>query len=82
MAPYLWVTGGRTAGSGSRPRVDGLNLATSGGPVKQLVQPVLSILWAALIPREHLAWATVVGGLAVVLCARSAVRTRLSGKAG
>ena len=42
----------------------------------QLVQPVLSIAWAALILREQLTWATVVGGLAVILCARSAVRTR------
>lgn len=37
----------------------------------QLVQPVLSILWAALLLREELGWATVVGGLVVVLCARS-----------
>lgn len=44
----------------------------------QLVQPVLSILWAALLLRERVGWATVVGGLAVVACARSAVRTRLS----
>lgn len=46
----------------------------------QLVQPVLSILWAALLLREHVGWATVVGGLAVVACARSAVRTRLSSR--
>jgi drug/metabolite transporter (DMT)-like permease len=46
----------------------------------QLVQPVLGILWAALLLREELSWATVVGGLAVVLCARSAVRTRLSSR--
>jgi drug/metabolite transporter (DMT)-like permease len=46
----------------------------------QLVQPVLSILWAALLLREELGWATVVGGLVVVLCARSAVRTRLSSR--
>jgi len=44
----------------------------------QLVQPVLSILWAALLLREQIGWATVVGGLLVVTCARSAVRTRLS----
>ncbi|WP_084697315.1 DMT family transporter [Glaciibacter superstes] len=44
----------------------------------QLVQPVLSILWAALLLREELGWATVLGGLAVVLCAGVAVRTRLS----
>lgn len=46
----------------------------------QLVQPVLSILWAALLLREELGWATVVGGLVVVLCAGSAVRTRLSSR--
>lgn len=46
----------------------------------QLVQPVLSILWAALLLREEIGWATVVGGLVVVLCARSAVRTRLSSR--
>ena len=46
----------------------------------QLVQPVLSICWAALLLREQVGWATVVGGLAVVACARSAVRTRLSSR--
>jgi drug/metabolite transporter (DMT)-like permease len=44
----------------------------------QLVQPVLSILWAALLLREDVGGATVVGALVVVLCARGAVRTRLS----
>ncbi|WP_369045360.1 DMT family transporter [Sinomonas sp. P10A9] len=43
----------------------------------QLVQPVLSILWAALILGEQLTPATVMGGLAVILCAALAVRTRL-----
>jgi drug/metabolite transporter (DMT)-like permease len=43
----------------------------------QLVQPVLSIAWAVLLLGEQLTWATAVGGLAVILCARSAVRTRL-----
>ncbi|GAB3871011.1 DMT family transporter [Terrabacter terrigena] len=47
----------------------------------QLVQPVLSILWAALILREQLTWPTVLGGLAVVACARFAVRARLGGVA-
>ncbi|NHC46033.1 DMT family transporter [Motilibacter aurantiacus] len=42
----------------------------------QLVQPVLSILWAALLLHEQLSAATAAGGLAVVACARSAVRTR------
>ena len=46
----------------------------------QLVQPVLSISWAALLLRERVGWATVLGGLIVVACARSAVRTRLIGK--
>ena len=44
----------------------------------QLLQPVLSILWAALLLREHVGWATVVGGLLVGACARSAVRQRLA----
>lgn len=43
----------------------------------QLVQPVLSIAWATLLLGEQLTWATAVGGVAVILCARSAVRTRL-----
>jgi drug/metabolite transporter (DMT)-like permease len=43
----------------------------------QLVQPVLSILWAAVMLREHLTWPTVLGGLVVIGCARFAVRARL-----
>ncbi len=43
----------------------------------QLVQPVLSILWAALLLREPVGWPTILGGLAVVACAALAVRTRL-----
>ncbi|GAA2723312.1 DMT family transporter [Cellulomonas aerilata] len=43
----------------------------------QLVQPVLSIVWAAVILHEHVTWATVLAGLTVIACARSAVRTRL-----
>jgi len=46
----------------------------------QLVQPLLSILWAALLLGEQVGWATVVGGLVVVACARSAVRTRHSSR--
>lgn len=46
----------------------------------QLVQPVLTLAWAAVLLREGLSWATVLGGLAVVLCARGAVRTRLRGR--
>lgn len=43
----------------------------------QLVQPVLSIMWAALILSEQVTWPTVLGGLAVIACARLAVRARL-----
>ncbi|MFT4229420.1 MAG: DMT family transporter [Microbacterium sp.] len=43
----------------------------------QLVQPVLSMLWAALLLHEHIGWETVIGGLAVIACAALAVRTRL-----
>ena len=43
----------------------------------QLVQPVLSILWAAFLLHEELSWTTVLGGLAVIVCAGIAVRTRL-----
>jgi drug/metabolite transporter (DMT)-like permease len=43
----------------------------------QLVQPVLSIAWAALLLREELTWPTVLGGIAVIACAGLAVRIRL-----
>ena len=43
----------------------------------QLVQPLLSLCWAALLLGERLTAATVVGGLVVVLCAGVAVRARL-----
>lgn len=43
----------------------------------QLVQPVMSICWAALLLREQITWATILGGLAVILCAAIAVRVRL-----
>lgn len=43
----------------------------------QLVQPVLSICWAALLLNEQLTWATILGGVAVLLCAGVAVRVRL-----
>lgn len=42
----------------------------------QLAQPVLSILWAALLLREHLTWQTIFGGMAVIACAGIAVRIR------
>ena len=44
----------------------------------QLIQPVLSICWAGLLLGETLAGTTIAGGLAVILCAGLAVRTRLS----
>ena len=44
----------------------------------QLVQPVLSITWATLLLSEQLTWTTALGGFVVILCARVAVRTRLS----
>jgi drug/metabolite transporter (DMT)-like permease len=43
----------------------------------QLVQPVLSLLWAALLLHEQLSWTTLVGGGLVIACAGSAVRSRL-----
>ena len=46
----------------------------------QLVQPVITIVWAALILREELTWTTVLGGVAVVLCAGLAVRVRMRPK--
>ncbi|MCP2636083.1 DMT family transporter [Microbacterium sp. HD4P20] len=42
----------------------------------QLVQPVLSILWAAILLHEGIGWPTVIGGFAVIGCAALAVRTR------
>ncbi|MBB4931731.1 drug/metabolite transporter (DMT)-like permease [Lipingzhangella halophila] len=47
----------------------------------QLVQPVLSIIWAALLLREELTWPTLLGGVAVILCAGIAVRIRLDSNA-
>ncbi|WP_426766228.1 DMT family transporter [Pseudarthrobacter sp. 1G09] len=43
----------------------------------QLLQPVLSICWAALLLGEAVTRTTVIGGLAVILCAGAAVRVRL-----
>ncbi|MGI3780868.1 MAG: DMT family transporter [Janthinobacterium lividum] len=42
----------------------------------QLVQPVLSIAWAALLLGEQVEWTTLAGGLVVVACAALAVRAR------
>lgn len=47
----------------------------------QLVQPALSIIWAALLLREELTWPTILGGVAVILCAGIAVRIRNASKA-
>ncbi|GAA4523352.1 DMT family transporter [Amycolatopsis samaneae] len=43
----------------------------------QLVQPVLTLSWAALFLGERLTWPTVLGGVAVIGCAGFAVRARL-----
>jgi drug/metabolite transporter (DMT)-like permease len=43
----------------------------------QLIQPVLSICWAGLLLGEALTWTTIIGGLAVIICAGAAVRVRL-----
>lgn len=48
----------------------------------QLVQPVLSICWAALFLHEQLTWPTLLGGLAVIACAGATVRARLGLTAG
>lgn len=42
----------------------------------QLIQPVLSIAWAAIILHEHVGLATVLGGVSVIGCALLAVRAR------
>ena len=44
----------------------------------QLTQPVLSILWAALLLHEQLTWTTILGGIAVILCSGIAVRVRVN----
>jgi drug/metabolite transporter (DMT)-like permease len=44
----------------------------------QLVQPVLTILWAGLLLHERLTPLTIGGGLAVILCARAAVGARMN----
>ncbi|WP_420842441.1 DMT family transporter [Glycomyces paridis] len=42
----------------------------------QLVQPVMTITWAALLLGEQVTWLTAAGGLAVVACTGLAVRRR------
>ncbi|MGA9873619.1 MAG: DMT family transporter, partial [Rhodococcus sp. (in: high G+C Gram-positive bacteria)] len=44
----------------------------------QLVQPVMTICWAALLLGEVLTWQTAVGGIAVIACAAGAVVVRSS----
>ncbi len=44
----------------------------------QLIQPVLTICWAAILLGEGLTWPVVMGGAAVIVCATVAVRTRMS----
>ncbi|MBD0024049.1 EamA family transporter [Gordonia pseudamarae] len=44
----------------------------------QLVQPVLSIAWAAVLLGEHLTWGTTVGAIAIIGFALAAVRARTS----
>ncbi|HKP08611.1 MAG TPA: DMT family transporter [Microbacterium sp.] len=46
----------------------------------QLIQPVLGILWSALLLHEQIGLPTLLGGLAVIACAGLAVRTRLTRK--
>ena len=43
----------------------------------QLIQPVMTIAWAALLLHEGLTWTTVLGGAVVIGCAALAVRIRL-----
>ena len=47
----------------------------------QLLQPVMSICWAALLLGEALTWSTALGGLAVIARAGAAVRVRLNSPA-
>ncbi len=44
----------------------------------QLLQPLLSLCWAALLLGERIGWLTAVGGLVVIACAGGAVRSRLA----
>lgn len=42
----------------------------------QLIQPLLSIAWAALLLKEHVTLPTLFSGLLVIACATTAVRAR------
>ncbi|MCZ4277535.1 DMT family transporter [Rhodococcoides yunnanense] len=46
----------------------------------QLVQPVMTICWAALLLDERVTWLTVVGGVTVIACAAGAVVVRSSNR--
>lgn len=46
----------------------------------QLTQPMMSILWAALLLGEFIGWQTILGGIAVVACALTAVSVRNRGQ--
>ncbi|WP_307856085.1 DMT family transporter [Nocardioides faecalis] len=46
----------------------------------QLVQPMLTFVWAALLLGEQLTGATLLGGALVIACAAGAVRVRLSSR--
>lgn len=48
----------------------------------QLTQPVMTIAWAALFLHERVTALTVVGGIAVILCAALAVRSRQAAPGG
>lgn len=45
----------------------------------QLAQPILTLIWAALLLGEQLTWLTLLGAAAVIACALSAVRVRSKG---
>ena len=46
----------------------------------QLAQPILTLIWAALLLGEQLTWLTLLGAAAVIACALSAVRVRVRPK--
>lgn len=48
----------------------------------QLVQPVLTLVWSALLLREQLTLPLLLGGLVVILCAALAVRVRMRPRKG
>ena len=46
----------------------------------QLAQPILTLIWAALLLGEQLTWLTLLGASAVIACALSAVRVHVRSK--